>query len=127
MISTTANKNNNVYEYYTSIRAVKEGYKHCQVGSIPAGIMDNFVLEQIQLIIRSPQILSRLVDEVRLKQPNICDIQVIDKLKNAKDFISRLSNIAQRHLIELLIKKVRVNNDRIKIIYTELAIIRPTF
>ncbi|MCM1323416.1 MAG: recombinase family protein [Acetobacter sp.] len=122
MISTVSNKNNNVYEYYTSIRAVKEGYKHCQVGSIPAGIMDNFVLEQIQLIIRSPQILSRLVDEVRLKQPNICDIQVIDKLKNAKDFISRLSNIAQRHLIELLIKKVRVNNDRIKIIYTELAI-----
>lgn len=122
MISTVSNKNNNVYEYYTSIRAVKEGYKHCKVGSIPAGVMDNFVLEQIQLIVQSPQILSRLIDEVRLKEPNICDIQVIEKMKNTKDFISRLSSITQRHLIELLIKKVRVNNDRIKIIYTELAI-----
>ncbi len=122
MISTTSHKRNHVYEYYTSIRAVKEGYKHCKVGSVPAGEMDNFVLDQLQFIIKSPQILSGLIEETHLRQSGISDTQIIDKLKNTKDFIYRLSKITQRCLIELLIKKVRVNVDRIKIMYTELAI-----
>lgn len=122
MVSTSSNKPNHIYEYYTSIRAVKEGYKHCQVGTVPAGEMDNFVLNQLQFIIRSPQILSGLIEEIRLRQSDINDTQVIEKLNNTKDFIYRLSMITQRRLVELLIKKVRVNVDRIKIMFTELAI-----
>ena len=53
MISTKSNKKNKVYEYYTSFRAVKEGFNNCKIGSIPAGEMDNFVLRQIAGIINS--------------------------------------------------------------------------
>lgn len=122
MISTTSNKENKVYEYYTSIRAVKEGYDSCRVGTIPAGIMDNFVLDKIQNIIQSPKILAGLIEQSRLQRPDIADTKIIAKLKDTANFIHHLSTIAQRQLIELLIKKIRVNVDRIKIMYTDLAI-----
>lgn len=114
VISTTSNKRNHIYEYYTSIRAVKEGYKHCKVGTIPAAELDNFILDQLQFIIKSPQILSGLIEEIQLRQSATNDTQIIDKFKNTKDFIYRLSKVTQRHLIELLIKKVRVNIDHMR-------------
>ncbi len=122
MISTTSNKNNKVYEYYTSVRAVKEGYDHCAVGTIPAGEMDNFVLDKIQYIVTSPKILSKLIEQSRLQRPDIADVKIIDKLQNSSEFVHRLSTMAQRRIIELLIKKVRVNINRVKIMYTDLAI-----
>ena len=122
MVSTKSNKHNKIYEYYTSVRAVKEGYKNCRVGNVPAGEMDNFVLEQLTNIIKSPKILSGLIEEAKIQRPDVSDIQIINKLVDGKDFIHRISPMVQRQLIEFLIKKVRVNTDRIKIIYTDTAV-----
>ena len=122
MVSTKSNKHNKIYEYYTSVRAVKEGYKNCRVGNVPAGEMDNFVLEQLANIVKSPKILSGLIEESKIQRPDISDIQIINKLGDGKDFIHRISPMVQRQLIEFLIKKVRVNTDRIKIIYTDTAV-----
>ncbi|MBR1395918.1 MAG: recombinase family protein, partial [Selenomonadaceae bacterium] len=122
MVSTKSNKHNKIYEYYTSVRAVKEGYKNCRVGNVPAGEMDNFVLNQLADIIKSPKILGGLIDEAKIQRPDISDIQIINKLSDSKDFIHRVSPTVQRQLIEFFIQKVRVNTDRIKIIYTDTAI-----
>lgn len=122
MVSTKSNKRNKIYEYYTSVRAVKEGYRKCLVGSVPAGEMDTFVLNQVANIIKSPKILQGLISEAKIQRPDIMDIQIIDKTSDAQKLIHRISSIAQRQLIELLIKKVRVNTNRIKIMYTETAI-----
>lgn len=122
MVSTRSNKKNKVYEYYTSVRAVKEGFKNCQIGSIPAGEMDNFVLQQIELIIKSPKIIFGLIEEAKIVRPDIKDVQVLDKLNGSESFIHHLLSTTQRQLLMLLVKKIRVNADRIKIIYTELAI-----
>ena len=100
----------------------KEGYKNCRVGNVPAGEMDNFVLEQLANIVKSPKILSGLIEEAKIQRPDISDIQIINKLGDGKDFIHRISPMVQRQLIEFLIKKVRVNTDRIKIIYTDTAV-----
>ena len=122
MVSTKSNKRNKIYEYYTSVRAVKEGYRKCLVGSVPAGEMDTFVLNQVANIIKSPKILQGLISEAKIQRPDIMDIQIIDKTSDAQKLIHRISSIAQQQLIELLIKKVRVNTNRIKIMYTETAI-----
>jgi DNA invertase Pin-like site-specific DNA recombinase len=121
MISTKSNKKNKVYEYYTSVRAVKEGFKNCKVGSIPAGELDNFVLLQMALVIKSPKILSGLIEQTKIFRPDIKDVQIIAKMKDEADFIQHLSPITQRQLLMLLIKKIRVDVDRIKIMYTDLA------
>ena len=122
MVSTKSNKKNKVYEYYTSVRAVKEGFKNCHVGSIPAGEMDNFILQQMEVLIKSPKIIAGLIDEAKIVRPNVKDIQILNKLNSEETFINHLSSTTQRQLLLLLIKKIRVNVDRIKIMYTDLAI-----
>lgn len=122
MISTKSNKKNKVYEYYTSFRAVKEGFNNCKIGSIPAGEMDNFVLRQIAGIIKSPKILSGLIEQAKIIRPDIKDVQIISKLKDGDDFIQRLSSITLRQLLIMLVQKISVDVDRIKIMYTELAV-----
>lgn len=122
MVSTRSNKKNKIYEYYTSVRAVKEGFKNCHLGSIPAGEMDNFILQQIELIIKSPKIIFGLIEEAKIVRPDIKDVQVLDKLNGSESFIHHLSSTVQRQLLMLLVKKIRVNVDRIKIIYTDLAL-----
>ena len=122
MVSTKSNKKNKVYEYYTSVRAVKEGFKNCHVGSIPAGEMDNFILQQMEVLIKSPKIIAGLINEAKIVRPNVKDIQILNKLNSEETFISHLSSTTQRQLLLLLIKKIRVNVDRIKIMYTDLAI-----
>lgn len=105
MISTKSNKKNKVYEYYTSFRAVKEGFNNCKIGSIPAGEMDNFVLRQIAGIIKSPKILSGLIEQAKIIRPDIKDVQIISKLKDGDDFIQRLSSITLRQLLIMLVQK----------------------
>ena len=122
MVSTKSNKKNKVYEYYTSVRAVKEGFKNCHVGSIPAGEMDNFILQQMEVLIKSPKIIAGLINEAKIVRPNVKDVQILNKLNSEETFISHLSSTTQRQLLLLLIKKIRVNVDRIKIMYTDLAI-----
>lgn len=122
MVSTKSNKKNRVYEYYTSVRAVKEGFKNCRVGSIPAATMDSFVLRNLEYILETPRVITELILQIKELRPDIQDIKVINKLKDTKDFMNFLSPITQRQLLELLVVKVRVNTDRIKIIYTPLAI-----
>lgn len=122
MVATNSNKKNKVYGYYSSVRVIKEGYKQCQVGNIPAGELDNFILEQMEAIIRSPKIVAGLISEAKITNPDVNDVQIIGKVKREKEFIHHLSSLTQRQLLMLLIKKVRVDVDRIKIIYTDLAL-----
>ena len=52
MTPTRSKKGNKYYEYYTSSKAVKEGVKtvNCQIGSIPAGEIESFVLDKVKKI-----------------------------------------------------------------------------
>ena len=108
MVSTKSNKKNKVYEYYTSVRAVKEGFKNCHVGSIPAGEMDNFILQQMEVLIKSPKIIAGLINEAKIVRPNVKDIQILNKLNSEETFISHLSSTTQRQLLLLLIKKLEL-------------------
>lgn len=60
-----------------------------------------------------------MIEQTKSKLANIEDVQIIEKLKNSEDFILWLPAINQRQLIELLIKKVKVNVNRIKISYSD--------
>lgn len=65
MTPTRSKKGNKYYEYYTSLKAVKEGAKtaHCQIGSIPAGEIDNFVLDKVKKIFQTPELQQEILKE----------------------------------------------------------------
>lgn len=122
MVSTKSNKKNKVYEYYTSNRAVKEGYKYCSIGNIPAGIMDDFVIGKIKVFFKSPKILNELAAQVNATRPSVVEREVFDKLQNVDGLFAAFSTQTLRQLVEMLIAKVSVNINTIKICFTDFAI-----
>ena len=71
MIPTRCKRGNKYYEYYTTLKSVKEGAKAhpCKIGSVPAGELDTFVLEKIQQIFKSPKIMREMAKQLEEANP----------------------------------------------------------
>jgi site-specific DNA recombinase len=53
------------YRYYTCVHAQKSGWRSCPSKSIPAGPIEQLVVEQIQRLSRDPLVLEKLLTTVR--------------------------------------------------------------
>lgn len=122
MVSTKSNKKNRVYEYYTSNKAVKEGYKFCELGNIPAGAMDEFMVGRIKDIFQHPKVLSELMKQINATRPFVSEHEIFDKFKDMDAMFNSFSNQTIRHIIELLIEKVCVNKEAVKLYFTTLGL-----
>lgn len=116
MIPTHTTKKNKRYEYYISVRAVKEGYHHCQLTSIPAGMLEQYILKQIQGIIQSPKIIDEVVRQIQPEMPQMGITEVMTLLKDPELFLNHLPTPVLREILEMIVARI--------IIYPEYVIIR---
>jgi site-specific DNA recombinase len=63
--SHTTRKGGVRYRYYTCVQAQKSGWRSCPSKSIPAGPIEQLVLDQIQRLGRDPLVLEQLLATVR--------------------------------------------------------------
>jgi site-specific DNA recombinase len=63
--SHTTRKGGLRYRYYTCVQAQKRGWQSCPSKSIPAGPIEQLVVEQIQRLGRDPLVLEQLLTTVR--------------------------------------------------------------
>jgi site-specific DNA recombinase len=63
--SHTTRKGSQRYRYYTCSGAQKRGWQTCPSKSIPAGAIEQLVVEQIQRLGRDPQVLRDVLTQVR--------------------------------------------------------------
>lgn len=118
MIPTRTRKKNRTYEYYVSLKAVKEGYQHCELGSIPVGELDKFVLSKIQNILKSPLLLNELLKYLKPDMPEIGMNELLQKTKAPEDFFTYLSQESLRQILERLISRVIIYKDKlVNIVY----------
>jgi site-specific DNA recombinase len=61
----TTHKGGLRYRYYTCVQAQKSGWQNCPSQSIPAGPIEQLVVEQIQRLGRDPRVLEQLLTTVR--------------------------------------------------------------
>ena len=115
MIPTRTRKKNRTYEYYVSLKAVKEGYQHCELGSIPVGELDKFVLSKIQNILKSPLLLNELLKYLKPDMPEIGMNELLQKTKAPEDFFTYLSQESLRQILERLISRVIIYKDKLVI------------
>ena len=115
MIPTRTRKKNRTYEYYVSLKAVKEGYQHCELGSIPVGELDKFVLSKIQNILKSPLLLNELLKYLKPDMPEIGMNELLQKTKAPEDFFTYLSQDSLRQILERLISRVIIYKDKLVI------------
>lgn len=122
VIPSRTTQKSRVYEYYVCVHAVKEGRKHCPLSAIPAGLLDDFVLEKLQFVLNSPYVMAGVINKVTSQLPTVPDIRVIEKLKDGAECLKNLPTDTQRLLIHYLIKQILITPDSIKIMFTETAL-----
>lgn len=115
MTPTRTTKKNKTYEYYVSLKAVKEGYNFCEVGCIPAGELDKFVVSKIQGIIKHPRLIEEIVEQLSKEIPDIGVTEVFNKLKEPEHFFDYLSFEVLRQILERIISRIIIYKDKIVI------------
>lgn len=64
--STSRKQGNRVYRYYVCQRAQKRGWKHCPAPSVPAGDIEQLILDEIRAIGRDAAIVEDTLAETRV-------------------------------------------------------------
>ncbi len=107
--------NGRLYRYYKPSAHLKNECEDCPVGSVPAGELENIVLNQIRFAICTPEIMVRVWREAIKEDHTITEQQVRDALQNMHLIWDELFPLEQARLLRLLIEKIIVNADRIDI------------
>ena len=115
MTPTRTTKKNKTYEYYVSLKAVKEGYSFCEVGCIPAGELDEFVVSKIQGIIKHPRLIDEMAKQITKEMPEIGITEIFKKIKDPEHFFDYLSSETVRQILERIISRIIIYKDKIVI------------
>lgn len=71
MTHTRSKHCNKCYAYYSALKGVKQGVRNspCKIGSVPTGELDTFVLDKIQKIFKSPEVIKELAKQLEQENP----------------------------------------------------------
>lgn len=117
MTPTRSKKGNKYYEYYTSLKVVKEGVKntHCQIGSIPAGAIDNFVLDKVKKIFQTPELQEELLKEFKRQNENYNGADVYNIVQDIGEAFQYFEPATVHEFITEVVEKVIVFPEHIVI------------
>ena len=117
MTPTRCKKGNRYYEYYTSLKAVKEGVVRCgcKIGSVPAGELDTFVLEKIQQVFKSPEIMRELAKQLELANPKYTATEAYKLVDNIGEAFQYFEPATVHDFIAEIVEKVVLHHDFIEI------------
>ncbi len=116
MTPTFTKKNNRIYRYYMPTTVNRQSYADCKVGNVPASELDTLVVAHIRQMIQSPEMLTKI--QGLMKEKKISDFgfeEVRQQIKNFDAFWQNLKPTEQQRITELLVKRVFVNTDEVKI------------
>ncbi len=107
--------NGRLYRYYKASAHLKNEIEDCPIGAVPAGELENIVLNQMRLALCTPEMMVRVWREAIKDDHKISEQDVRSSLQNLNLVWDELFPTEQARLLKLLIDKIIVNNDRIDI------------
>ncbi len=107
--------NGRLYRYYKASAHLRNVAEDCPVGSVPAGELENIVLNQIRHAICIPEMMVKVWREAIKEDPGITEQQVRDGLQNMHLIWDELFPLEQARLLRLLIDKIIIQPDYIEI------------
>lgn len=110
MTPTYSRRGGKKYCYYICTKDTKRDVSCCPVRRIPAGDIENTVVQQVGEIIREPSMLTKIARELD-EEPR----KTMETLNDIGGFWSQLYPAEQCRLLRLLVKQVTVDEDGIAI------------
>jgi DNA invertase Pin-like site-specific DNA recombinase len=108
MSPTHTRKNGRLYRYYISQTALKQGSGDCPITRVPAAEIEKIVIDQVRLLLLSPEIIVQTWRSVRKYIKGMSESEVRDTLQAFDPLWNQLFPAEQSRIIELLVERVDV-------------------
>ncbi|PAQ11514.1 zinc ribbon domain-containing protein [Mesorhizobium temperatum] len=100
-----------LYRYYVSQSVLKHGAGACPVGRLPAAEVEAAVIDQLRILLRSPEIIVATWKAARLTDAGISESEVRAALLDLDPLWNELFPAEQARIVQLLVERVDVTMD----------------
>jgi hypothetical protein len=115
MSPTHTRKNGRLYRYYLSQTVLKRGLSDCAVARVPAAEIERIVIDQVRLLLLSPEIIVQTFRCARRSMKGVTESEVRSALQTFDPLWNQLFPVEQSRIIGLLVERVDVLTDRVDI------------
>jgi site-specific DNA recombinase len=115
MSPTHTRKRGRLYRYYVSQTVLKQGSAECPVARVPAAEIEKLVVEQVRLLLLSPEIIVQTWRSARKSVKGMTESEVRDALRAFDPLWNQFFPAEQSRIIQLLVERVDVLIDRVDI------------
>jgi site-specific DNA recombinase len=106
MSPTHTRKSGRLYRYYISQTAMKRGGSDCPVRQVPAAEIERIVVDQVRLLLQSPEIIVQTWRAARKQRPEVTEQDVRTALTGFEDLWSELFPAERGRIVELLVERM---------------------
>ncbi len=111
MTPTHTRKGGKLYRYYVSTDVLKRDAEACTVRRVPAAEIESAVIEQVRVLLRSPEIIVRTWRVVRQTLDGLSEADVREALQRLDPLWDELFPAEQARVVQLLVDRVDVSPD----------------
>jgi len=115
MSPTHTRKSGRLYRYYTSQTSMKRGGSDCPVRQVPAAEIERIVLDQVRLLLQTPEIVVQTWRAARNQCKGITENDVRTALLEFEGLWSELFPAEQARIVELLVERIDLKPDNLDI------------
>jgi site-specific DNA recombinase len=115
MSPTHTRRRGRLYRYYISQTVLKQGSGDCPVARVPAAEIEKIVIDQIRILLLSPEIIVQTSRSARKSINGLTESEVRDALQAFDPLWNQLFPAEQSRIVQLLVERVDVLTDRVEI------------
>ncbi|MGC5804413.1 recombinase family protein [Ralstonia pseudosolanacearum] len=119
LVPTYTLKKGKKYRYYAPVRQRRLGAWASRHGSLPAGPIEELVIEQIVGALSAPHVVQAVWDHVRATQPNLSEPEVVLPMRRLATVWQQLFPVEQCRLAQLLIERVVIADGGLEIVWRD--------
>jgi site-specific DNA recombinase len=115
MSPTHTRKSGRLYRYYTSQTAMKRGGSDCPVRQVPAAEIERIVLNQIRMLLRTPEVVVQTWRAARMQRHDVTESDVRAALTEFDELWNELFPAEQARIVELLVERIDLEPEKLDI------------
>jgi DNA invertase Pin-like site-specific DNA recombinase len=111
MTPTHTRRGGRLYRYYVSTDALKRAADACPVRRIPAAEIESAVIEQVRVLLRSPEVIVRTWRVARRSLEGLREADVREALERFDPLWDELFPAEQTRIVQLLVERVDIGTE----------------
>ncbi|MEQ9811524.1 MAG: recombinase family protein [Azospirillaceae bacterium] len=115
MTPTHTRRRQKLYRYYVDHALLKGGQATSPAARVPAAAVEGAVIDQLRQLLRSPEIVVGTWKALRAEGEAVAEAQVRDAIHGFDALWDELFPAEQARIVQLLVEKVRVDDDGLAI------------